>query len=267
MSSYPPNNGTGRPNSLAARDLFNLHSLDGGSHKGLQANAEIPSLLRLGAGRRQPLASFYRSLSWILGFRDKYSLLNCFICGGALVGFCLARSMTMNPGRIADLLVPGEWFWFRQPLYKVNLFIHIYLTTIGGIFALIQFFPTIRTKKIVIHRLNGYGVLFCLIVGNISGAIIGRRSFGGELTVQSAYYILGIMVVFAALLGGYYARKDTRRHRKWMLRMVAYFAAAITERLVQLSARQIITDIGTYYTVCWIYSQIATKLMSAAMEV
>jgi hypothetical protein len=67
--------------------------------------------------------SIYRSISWILGFHDKYSLLNCkgnlasshsrclcllgFIWGGAMVGFCLARSVTMNPSRTGALLVPG----------------------------------------------------------------------------------------------------------------------------------------------------------------
>jgi hypothetical protein len=61
-------------------------------------------------------------------------------------------------------------------------------------------------------------VLFTLIVGNISGSIIARRSFGGELNVQSAYYILGIMIVFSGFMGFYYVKRDTRQHRKWMLR-------------------------------------------------
>jgi len=155
----------------------------------------------------------------------------------------------MNPAKIAGLLTPGEWFWFHQPMYKINLFIHIYLTTLGGIGAFLQFLPAIRRKIVILHRLNGYGVLFCLIVGNICGAIVARRSFGGELNVQSAYYILGIMVVYSGLVGIYNVKKDTRRHRKWMLRMVAYFAVAITARLIMYAAREIITDIGTYYSI------------------
>jgi hypothetical protein len=67
---------------------------------------------------------FYRALSWILGFKEKYSLLNCkrnsvppsllahhvlrgFVWGGALVGFCLARALTMNPARTADAMPAG----------------------------------------------------------------------------------------------------------------------------------------------------------------
>ncbi|KAF7361274.1 hypothetical protein MSAN_01159800 [Mycena sanguinolenta] len=195
--------------------------------------------------------NIYRSISWILGFRDKYSLLNGFVWGGALVGFCLARSVTMNPtpAKISAQLVPGEWFWFQEPMYKYNLFIHIYLTTLGGLGAPLQFFPAMRRRAVVLHRLNGYGVLFCLIVGNICGSIIARRTIGGELNVQSGYYLLGIMVVVSGILGFYYVKKDTRQHRKWMLRMVSYFAAVITARVCMLAACEIITDIGTYFSI------------------
>jgi len=226
--------------TLYAPDSFSPYTID--EEKPLETPSRPTEI-------RQPQGSIYRSVSWILGFRDKYSLLNCFIWGGALVGYCLARSPTMNPAKIANLLVPGEWFWFAHPVYKINLFIHIYLTTIGGIGAVLQFLPAIRRRNVIIHRLNGYGVLFCLIVGNICGAIVGRRSFGGELNVQSAYYILGIMVVYAGLMGAYNVKKDTRRHRKWMLRMVVYFATIVTARLILLAAAQIVTVIGTYFSV------------------
>ncbi|KAJ7074508.1 hypothetical protein C8F01DRAFT_1273765 [Mycena amicta] len=182
---------------------------------------------------RAPGVGFYRSISWVLGFHEKYSLLNC------------------------------EWFWFHAPVYRINLLIHIYLTILGGIGAVLQFLPAIRRRNVLLHRLNGYGVLFCLIVGNICGAIVGRRSFGGELNVQSAYYILGIMVVYSGLLGIYNVKKDTRRHRKWMLRMVVYFGAIITARLIMLSGTAIITDIGTYFSI-WRCDEVLNLLTDLA---
>ncbi|KAJ7176390.1 hypothetical protein C8R43DRAFT_872881 [Mycena crocata] len=195
----------------------------------------------------QTRGSVYRSVSWIFGFREKYSLLNCVVWGGALVGFCLARSPSMNPERTPTVLPPDTVF--SIPTFKINLFIHIYLSTIGGIFAVLQFLPVIRRKMVIIHRLNGYGVIFCLIVGNISGAIVARRSFGGEINAQSGYYILGLMIAFSGCMGVYNVKKDTRRHREWMLRMVVYFAAAVSGRLIMLAASEIITRIGTYYSV------------------
>ncbi|KAJ7641353.1 hypothetical protein FB45DRAFT_737652 [Roridomyces roridus] len=245
--------GTRVVSSLYGPDSYNIHEQLGDDNKNWQLGGgpnpqpEVPK-----TSHWQSRIPLYRSISWILGFREKYSLLNLFIWGGALVGFCLARSVTMNPhpARIASLLVPGEWFWFQRPLYKYNLFIHIYLTTLGGIGAPLQFLPAMRRRYVALHRLNGYGVLFCLIVGNICGSIIARRSFGGELNVQSAYYILGIMVVFSGIVGIYNVKRDTRRHRKWMLRMVVYFAAVISARLIMLASAQVVTDLGSYFSVC-----------------
>ncbi|KAJ7037085.1 hypothetical protein C8F04DRAFT_953058, partial [Mycena alexandri] len=105
----------------------------------------------------------------------------------------------------------------------------------------------------------GYGVLTCLIVGNICGAVIGRRSFGGELNVQSGYYVMGLMIVVAGATGLFWVKRDTRRHRKWMMRMVVYFGAAITARLITLAAASIITIIGTYFTV-WTCDQVLSLL-------
>ncbi|KAJ7037063.1 hypothetical protein C8F04DRAFT_924777, partial [Mycena alexandri] len=104
---------------------------------------------------RQPKNSIYLSISWILGFKERYSLINFFIWGGALLGFCLARSLAMNPGRTAGLMPAGEWYWLSQKPYKSNLFIHVYLSTFGGIGALLQFLPVLRRRKIILHRLNG----------------------------------------------------------------------------------------------------------------
>lgn len=41
--------------------------------------------------------------------------------------------------------------------------------------------------------------------------------FGGDLNVQAAFYVMGIMIISAAAMG-IMNRKRTRRHRKWMLR-------------------------------------------------
>jgi len=102
---------------------------------------------------------------------------------------------------------------------------------------------------VLIHRLNGYGVLFCLIVGNISGSIVARRSFGGELNVQSAYMLLGVMILYSGVLGIYNVKKDTRSHRKWMLRLVTYFSVVVSARIIMAAASAIVTQIGTYFSI------------------
>ena len=49
----------------------------------------------------------------------------------------------------------------------------------------------------------------------LMAAILTR--FGGDLNVQSAFYIDGILIVFSAGMGITNVRR-TRTHRKWMLR-------------------------------------------------
>ncbi|KIK67900.1 hypothetical protein GYMLUDRAFT_36703 [Collybiopsis luxurians FD-317 M1] len=154
----------------------------------------------------------------------------------------------MNQRIMVEQTVPGEFRWFNLSMYRINYIIHIYLTIIGGILVGPQFLPAIRRRSVFLHRLNGYTCLTLLIVGNICGGIISRRAFGGEINAQSAYYILAIMLIFSALMGYYQVKRNTRKHRKWMLRSVVYFSAIISARLIMLAARQIVTDIGTYYS-------------------
>ncbi|KAG8907595.1 hypothetical protein FRB99_003519 [Tulasnella sp. 403] len=187
------------------------------------------------------LLNVYWSISSILGFKEKYSLVLGFIFGGALVGFCLARAFMMNPANVEHKTVPGEWFWYRQRLYKPNIFLHIYLTCIAGFFAVFQFIPAIRRRKMFLHRLNGYMTLLLLIPGTIAGGIVGRRAFGGAPNTQAAYYTLAVMIVFSAL-NGLRLVKQTRKHRT-----VSYTSSVITARIVVLIARRILSDEGNYY--------------------
>ncbi|KAF7351675.1 hypothetical protein MSAN_01600400 [Mycena sanguinolenta] len=214
-----------------------------------RAVSETPTSKKRPLRGQSGFAAFYRSASWVLGFREKYSLLNCFIWGGALIGICLARTPTFNPSRISHYLIPGEWFSFSQPLFKIPLFIHIYLATFGGIGAVFQFIPAIRRSKVLLHRINGYTVLFCLVVAMICGCFAARRAFGGEINAQGAYYVQALLIISCAFMGFKNVKKDTRRHRKWMLRMVCYAGNALTARLIALPTRSIITLIGTYYSI------------------
>ena len=47
--------------------------------------------------------------------------------------------------------------------------------------------------------------------------------FGGDLNVQSSFYMVGILIVFSALMGITNAKRSTTKHRKWMLRELCVF--------------------------------------------
>ncbi|KAF5337766.1 hypothetical protein D9758_016611 [Tetrapyrgos nigripes] len=223
-------------------------------------HAPLPALNRstegtgadMGAGTqsRKPssVPTFYLSLSGMLGFKQRYSLLLFIVFGGTLLGFCLARAFMMNTRIMRAQTTPGDFRWFDQKKYKIPYFWHIY-TTIRGFIVGAQFLPVIRRRFMLLHRTNGYLSILLLIPGNIAGSVVARRSFGGEINQQIAYYLLGIMITFSMLMGYANVKKDTRRHRRWMLRGVVYFAIPILPRPMILIARAIITKIGTYWSV------------------
>ncbi|KAJ8085529.1 hypothetical protein PM082_004347 [Marasmius tenuissimus] len=200
--------------------------------------------------KSNPVVSTYLSLGWMFGFREKWSLLLFFIFPGALLGFCLARSMLMDAGqKMRSMTVAGEFFWFEMPLYKYNYIIHIWTSIIGGIFSGAQFVPAIRRNYVLLHRINGYFVILSVFISNVCGAIVTRRSFGGELNSQAVYYITAIMSNLSLVWAIMNVKRNTRTHRKWMIRGVVYFSVVISARIIGQAAHAIVTDIGSYYSI------------------
>ncbi|KAF8607563.1 hypothetical protein BDV93DRAFT_541817 [Ceratobasidium sp. AG-I] len=206
--------------------------------------------------------SIYFGISGMLGFGEKFSLLFFILFGGALAGFCFARVLMMIPSNLEKETVPGEWYWYRQQMYKQCVFIHVYLNIIAGVFAVFQFIPMIRRRKIILHRINGYFVLCNLIPATVAGSIVARRAFGGELNSQAAFFTVGSMIGFAAFMGISNV-KQTRKHRKWMLRTVSYTASVITARILGIITRTIISFSGSYYAV-WTCDEISFLLNSSS---
>ncbi|KAK0211909.1 hypothetical protein IW262DRAFT_1280250 [Armillaria fumosa] len=199
--------------------------------------------------RKIPGGSAYFTISNIVGFKQRWSFLIFFIFGGALLGFCLFCARMMNFALMQKYAPPGQWFWYGQKMMKVNYAIHIYTSVFGGIFALFQFLPAIRRRAVIVHRLNGYFVLILLIPSNVCGGIVAYRAFGGEINAQAMYYTLGLVSGGCLVIGYLNVKKETREHRKWMLRGVVIFSVVITGQLITRAARRIVTDIGNYYSV------------------
>ncbi|GAB1519834.1 hypothetical protein RhiTH_002905 [Rhizoctonia solani] len=195
------------------------------------------------------LKAAYRRLSTSLGFKERFSLTFLIVFGGALLGFCISRLMMLAPSNVIHKTVPGEWYWYRQALYKPNIFMHIYMSILGGTLATLQFIPIIRRKMMIVHRINGWVVFLNLGIGSVTGSIVARRAFGGDLNSEAAYYTLGFMIGPAAMLGVFFVRVrvNVALHREWMLRTVSYSASVITARIITIMARAIISAIGTYY--------------------
>ncbi|KAG8985167.1 hypothetical protein FRB94_009817 [Tulasnella sp. JGI-2019a] len=196
-----------------------------------------------------PITGFYWRISSFLGFKERFSLFLFVIFGGALSAYCLARAEFFNWNNLPKLMMPGEWFAYHKNPSKGALIFHIYGSVFAGFWAPFQFIPAIRRKKMHLHRLNGYLTLLCLISSTLAGIAISRHAFGGGVDIQTANYVHGILIICAAIKGYSHVKTNTPKHRKWMLRTVAYTASSVTAKIIRLISGNIIGRVGSYYTI------------------
>ncbi|KAK7452783.1 hypothetical protein VKT23_012186 [Stygiomarasmius scandens] len=57
------------------------------------------------------------------------------------------------------------------------------------------------------------------------------------------------MLSFSLLMGLLNVKRDTRAHRRWMLRGVVYFSVVILTKVLSIISRSIITRIGGFYSI------------------
>jgi len=194
------------------------------------------------------LQHIYMTISYLLGFKETWSLTLFFIFGGALVGFVLARSFMLDPrsANIRKNMPPAEWYSNHRAPYRGALIAHIWSSFFIAWGVIFQFMPSLRRDYVALHRANGYGTLFLIPASVSSGWVVARHAFGGAPVTQALFYLLGLSVLVTGTIGMLNFR-DTRQHRKWMLRMSALLGVIISARLIMLATRAILTDIGTYY--------------------
>jgi Predicted membrane protein (DUF2306) len=173
------------------------------------------------------------------------------VFAGAMVGFSLARLVYLDlPGQFAKGASPGEWFWYQSGHYRVGITLHLGCILPAGLLLGWQFVPVIRHKAIWFHRINGYIVTTLILVSHVGVVMIARRSFGGDPSLQAAFGLLALATTWSLALALYNVKRlQIDQHRAWMLRTMFYLGAIITERLIMIIAAQIITVIGSYYTI------------------
>jgi uncharacterized membrane protein len=167
-----------------------------------------------------------------------------------MLGFALARFMYLHVPTLEKNQAPGEGYYMSKSPYRPALLIHLASVLPAGILAILQFVPQIRYKALIVHRVMGYVSLFLLTMGAATGFILGRRSFGGEISTQTGVVFLGAMTLISAGLAYYNIKRlQIDQHRKWMLRTWFYAGSIITLRLVMIIIAQIISAINEYHSV------------------
>lgn len=166
---------------------------------------------------------FPRRLHIPLGFRRSSSALLWFIQSGSLVTFCLARVPYLAIDNFYRThAAPGEWFYFRQPLYRNALAVHLLSVIPAGLLAAVQFVPLLRSKAPWLHRATGYAIVLLVTSANISGLVLARRAFGGTIETRIFVDVLAIATSACMLLSCINIRRGrVAEHRAWMLRCVS----------------------------------------------
>ena len=118
----------------------------------------------------------------------------------------------------------------------------------AGILAVLQFFPIIRHKVIMFHRINGWLVTLLLLAANAGALMIADRAFGGHFDTQVLTGVLVIFTTVSAAMGIInIKRKQIDQHRKWMIRCWVYAASIISLRFVQMAAVEVVSRLRGFY--------------------
>lgn len=164
--------------------------------------------------------------------------------------FCLSKLTAIDVGGVwSKQAGPAEWYWYRSGHYRVGITMHLTSVVPAGILMVWQFIPVVRYKAILVHRINGYLIILLVALGNVSGLMIARRAFGGELSTQSGVGMLAIVTTSGMTLAYYNIKKlQIEQHRAWMLRTSVYLGTIVTTRLIMVIAAQITTAVESYFT-------------------
>lgn len=171
-----------------------------------------------------------------------------------MLGFSLARISYLNisgssASSFANNAAIGEWYWYRQDLYRIGISIHLGTILPAGILMVWQFIPIIRHQFLLFHRINGSIIIILVFVSNIGALMICRRAFGGALETQTAVGLLAIATYISLGLAYYNVKRlQIDQHRAWMLRAVFYLGTIITQRIIMVLSAIVISTSGNYNT-------------------
>ncbi|KAJ1303559.1 hypothetical protein OPQ81_011743 [Rhizoctonia solani] len=194
----------------------------------------------------------FGSLQGLLNFKSPSGVAWCM---RALYGTALAIMFIFNipflfPGGLEAKLIPEEYYSYKISPNGALLLTHLACVLPASMLSIIQFIPRLRAKYISWHRYSGRIINVLTLISSICGMAIGRASFGGDPSIQTSSFALGVMVLYS-VIAGWKAIQQRRieEHRIWMIRAWAYQMAIVTMRVIIPIAMILISVRGTYYSV------------------
>lgn len=168
-----------------------------------------------------------------------------------MLGFVLARFEYLDiSGTYAKGAAPGEWYWYRGGHYRIGITLHLSCCLPAGFLMVWQFVPAIRHNFLLFHRINGYVVITLIILSNVGALMIVRRSFGGDMSIQTAAGALVVLTTVGIVMGYINIKRlQVDQHRAWMLRTMFYLGTIISDRILMIISAMITSTIRSYFVV------------------
>ena len=133
------------------------------------------------------------------------------------------------PGAIEDARALERWFAAHASL----TWAHIIPGSVFLGLAPLQFVRGLRESHLALHRWSGRLLLLAAIPTGFTGMLLQLRSpYGGAVALSAILLAAGLFLGAAVLAYLAIRRKDTERHREWMIRMLAVGLGVATVRLL-----------------------------------
>jgi uncharacterized membrane protein len=111
---------------------------------------------------------------------------------------------------------------------RVAIYLHVFASALALAAGSLQVLDARRAAR---HRWVGRLYVASVLVGGVSGVVVGAHAFGGAVSA-AGFMTLGVLWVASSLAGLWFIRTGQReQHRQWMMRSYALAFAAVTLRL------------------------------------
>eukprot|EP01133_Synstelium_polycarpum_P017683 gene17683-21084_t len=123
-----------------------------------------------------------------------------------------------------QMVLTNTWYWF--------LFTHVFSSATALTIGWTQFIKTLRRKYLIVHRIVGFGYVFAVVTGSVSGFYLALYATGGIVSTLG-FGGLAISWISTMTLGVKAILYDKRRlqHRQWMIINYSLTMAAVTLRI------------------------------------
>lgn len=168
--------------------------------------------------------------------------------GTALTIMFITNIRFLFPGGLKAKLIPEEYYSYKVTPNGALLLIHLACVLPASMLSIIQFVPRLRARFMSWHRYAGRVINVLTIISSLCGIAIGRVSFGGDLSTQTATFALGTMTLYSIVAGWRAIRqRKIEEHRIWMVRVWAYQMSIVTMRVIMPVTIMLISLRGGYY--------------------